>query len=244
VRLPTPAPPSRPVLLLDPALDSALAPQLIVQGHRVRSAEAPALIESVRQEPPLAVVFTASDGAGWLICAALRSDPSTRDVPLLATVTEGDRRLALTLTAGGAIAKPFSPQQLLGAMASLAPAPPRRVLWIDDDPNVIESGARWGGEVMRVEVAPSAEAALAALERARVDALLVALDLAGSSAFELLARLRADVRFRDLPVMLVLGPVAAVAARLTAYLAAAPLDPTGQRGELGEVLRRLEESAR
>ncbi len=80
------------------------------------------------------------------------------------------------------------------------------ILAVDDDPIQREFCAVYlATPNVTVDTAESAEAGLAALAKRRYDVLLVDVDMPGMSGIELVAVLRADPRFDDLPIMVVTG---------------------------------------
>jgi len=104
-------------------------------------------------------------------------------------------------------AEPLAPQPPhTAAAATPASGPPLRVLYVEDNPiNVLivrEALARHAGR-FELEVAADGEQGLAALEATRPDVVLLDINLPGISGHEVLARLRADPRFADLPCVAV-----------------------------------------
>lgn len=80
---------------------------------------------------------------------------------------------------------------------------PKRVLVVDDEPTILISleflFRREGHEVV---LAADGEAALKALEEARPDLVVLDVMLPTLSGFEVCRRIRADPRFKDLPVLM------------------------------------------
>ena len=81
-----------------------------------------------------------------------------------------------------------------------------RVLVVDDDPDIVAYVTSFlEDEGYRVDSAPRASAALAAVERFDPHAVLLDVLLPGRSGLDLLVRLRRDPRWKDLPVVVVTG---------------------------------------
>ena len=84
--------------------------------------------------------------------------------------------------------------------------PGRRVLVVDDDPDILDYFASFledQGYVVRT--AANAAAALAELERGRPDVVLIDVMMPGKSGLDLLVRLRRDRRWGDIPLVVVTG---------------------------------------
>ncbi|MER2606840.1 MAG: response regulator [Siculibacillus sp.] len=80
------------------------------------------------------------------------------------------------------------------------------LLAVDDDPIQREFCSVYlSTPTVTVTTAESAEAGLAVLETKRFDAALFDVDMPGMSGIELVAKVRADPRFDDLPIMVVTG---------------------------------------
>jgi CheY-like chemotaxis protein len=83
---------------------------------------------------------------------------------------------------------------------------PMRILFADDDPILREFAVvNLTTEHATVETAGDGAAALARIEAEAPDILLMDLEMPGMDGFEALRRLRAQPRFRDLPVIVVTG---------------------------------------
>jgi DNA-binding response OmpR family regulator len=81
-----------------------------------------------------------------------------------------------------------------------------RILFVDDDPILREFAiVNLATEHARIETAPDGAAALAQIETEAPDIVLMDLEMPTVDGFEALRRLRADPRFKDLPVIVVTG---------------------------------------
>jgi CheY-like chemotaxis protein/two-component sensor histidine kinase len=105
------------------------------------------------------------------------------------------------------------PRALQGQVSSTISAPVpldaphgRRILLVDDNPDALEMLSQLlRGQGHEVQVAMHAAQALALLEHWRPDLALLDLGLPGMDGLELARRLRADARWRTLPLVAVTG---------------------------------------
>src|SRR6201996_3013739 len=81
-----------------------------------------------------------------------------------------------------------------------------RILLVDDDPILREFGVvHLSSEAASVTTAGDGEEALAMLEQAPVDIVLLDLEMPRMDGFDVLRRLRANPRTAELPVIVVTG---------------------------------------
>ena len=82
-----------------------------------------ALAKAQREKPDLIVMDVMMPRLdGYETCRRLKSDPSTKDIPVLLLTARGreeDRRLGLESGANDYITKPFSPNKLIGRVSDL-----------------------------------------------------------------------------------------------------------------------------
>jgi CheY-like chemotaxis protein len=94
---------------------------------------------------------------------------------------------------------------------------------------------------VEIKPAPSAEAALAHLESGTVSAVITDVHLPAMTGLELVARIRQDVRFQQLPILVVSAdtdpstPARALALGANAYFAK-PYSPSVMRKKLEELM--------
>lgn len=83
---------------------------------------------------------------------------------------------------------------------------PATILFVDDDPILREfADVHLSSDMAKLVMAPDGVAALELLQTHRVDLALVDLEMPRMDGFDLLAHLRADPRWRDLPVIVETG---------------------------------------
>jgi len=128
------------------------------------------------------------------------------------------------------------------AEAELMAATPSRILVVDDNASnrdlLFRRLQRQGHTVLQ---APDGTAALATVEKESLDLVLLDLMMPGISGYEVLVRLKADPRHRDLPVIMISALneldsiVRCIEAGADDYLAK-PFDPTLLRARVGSSL--------
>ena len=144
---------------------------------------------------------------GWTVIERLKQDPATRHIPvhIVSALEEAPR--GRQMGAIGFLTKPVRSEQLVEALSNLAhfaPGRQRRVLVVDDDEAarraVVKLLSREGVEVIAAE---SGEDAIARMDEAEFDCLVLDLGLPGMSGFDVLEHLSA--RSRHVPVVIYSG---------------------------------------
>ena len=144
---------------------------------------------------------------GWNVLRDLKSDPETKDIPVLVISWLSSSELALSLGAVDYLLKPVHRDDLHTVLSRL-PAHGRtaqeaRVLVVDDDPEVVP---------MLREMLPSdgytflaaydGEQGVSQARIERPDAILLDLAMPGMNGFEVLQKLRDDAQTADIPITL------------------------------------------
>ncbi|HLE15766.1 MAG TPA: response regulator, partial [Anaerolineales bacterium] len=143
---------------------------------------------------------------GWQVLHDLKADPSTRNIPVILITIVDKKALGFRLGAADYLVKPLKERDLLASLERLAQAnsglPPRRLLVVDDDPAVIDLVIQLlEGTDYRVEAASDGEQALAAIERAKPDALLLDLVMPRLDGFELIEILHSQPELSRIPII-------------------------------------------
>ena len=190
----------------DPAGREIVRRVLARQGIEVIGAEnGPEGLQRAREAMPSAIVLDVMMPGmdGWAVLAALRDDPALASIPVIMLTMANQRDLGLALGVDGYLSKPVDGGALTALLArQCAAAEQATVLVVEDDPNARDLVARM--LTSRGWHVDQAEHGLAALERLEVsppDVLLVDLMMPVMDGFELVAAVRADERWRDLPVI-------------------------------------------
>ncbi len=196
----------------DPQVIGLYERYLHPQGYQVVPlTDSSRTVERVKQLKPAAVTLDIMMPGidGWQILANLKSDPQTRDTPvILCTILEELDR-GFNLGAADYLVKPILEEDLVRALDRLnRDGSIREVLVIDDDPNdlrlvgklltedgryrpVLAEGGRNGWEIIASDRVPHAVI---------LDLFMPELD-----GFEILERLRSDKKYMDIPVIVVSG---------------------------------------
>lgn len=138
---------------------------------------------------------------GWQVLHALKTDPQTRDIPVVLISIVDQKELGFRLGATDYIVKPFEREALIGALARIAPDN-ERVLVIDDDPNVPDLVRQLlDSEHCTVDWVADGAAGLERIAQARPSVILLDLLMPRMDGLAFLDALQADPSARDIPVV-------------------------------------------
>ncbi len=166
------------------------------------------VLERVRElKPALITLDIKLPGQdGWSILRALKSDPQTKDIPVLTISVLEDGELALSLGAVDYLAKPVQwsdLQELLDRLITPEPVDRKvKVLVVDDDQHLVPLlRAMLRAESCTLLPAYDGQQGLTLARSERPDVILLDLLMPGMSGFEVLEALRADAETADIPVI-------------------------------------------
>ena len=209
-RRPPPRSPLRPgeklVLAIDddPNVVHLLKENLADAGYRVVGAESGEEgLQKARELRPRAITLDIMmpDIDGWQVLHALKTDPLTRDIPVILVSIVDQKDLGFRLGAADYLVKPFDREALIGALARVAPDC-RRILVVDDDPNVAELVRQlFEGEHCTIDWAPDGAAGLEHIAQARPGVILLDLVMPRMDGFAFLDALQRDAAHKDIPVI-------------------------------------------
>ncbi|MGT2479759.1 response regulator [Methylobacterium oryzae CBMB20] len=138
---------------------------------------------------------------GWQVLHALKTDPLTRDIPVVLISIVDQKELGFRLGATDYIVKPFEREALIGALARIAPDN-ERVLVIDDDPNVPDLVRQLlDSERCTVDWVADGAAGLERIAQARPSVILLDLLMPRMDGLAFLDALQADPAARSIPVV-------------------------------------------
>jgi CheY-like chemotaxis protein/signal transduction histidine kinase/HAMP domain-containing protein len=146
---------------------------------------------------------------GWTVLDRLKHDAATRHIPVHVVSVEEASHRARFLGAQAHLEKPVTPaalQEALGRIEEFLARDARRLLVVEDDESERMSLSRLLADAdVRVTAVGTAREAIAALEKDRYDCLVLDLVLPDATGEEFLSRLRAEPRWKDLPVVVYTG---------------------------------------
>ena len=143
---------------------------------------------------------------GWDVLASLKRDSELASIPVVVVSALAEEQRGVLLGAIEALEKPVDSDQLALVLERLLLSEPAKVLVVEDEEEMrllLEHLLTRAG--FQVEMAAEGNEALERLEDYRPDLVLVDLVMPGMDGTTLIHALRADPRFRDLPVTVVTG---------------------------------------
>jgi PAS domain S-box-containing protein len=191
----------------DPVVHDVLKATLAKEGYRLLHAtDGHQALDMMRRDPPdivtLDVMMPKVDG--WSVLGIMKSEPKLEHIPVIMLTIVDDRNLGFSLGASEYMTKPIDRSRLLGLIQKFAPADANgRILIVDDEPevrNLIRVTIESVG--MRTAEAENGTAAMEWLAQHPMPALvLLDLMMPMMDGFEFLARVRAQQKFAELPIV-------------------------------------------
>jgi len=177
-----------------------------LEGYRVIGARDRAEARRLIQEecPRALVVGLPPNGEDWTWLQEVEFAPAY-DIPLIACPIPSGRHLADSLGVTDYLIKPVSRERLLEAIERWD-GRVRRLLIIDDDPSMVRLLARMLRSASRsyqIGMACGGEEGLALMREMHPHLVLLDLIMPQPDGFEVLERMRAEERWRDVPVIAV-----------------------------------------
>jgi CheY-like chemotaxis protein len=183
---------------------------------------------------------------GWSVLAALREDSELAEVPVIMVTILDEQRRGAALGAAGYLTKPIDRERLRRLLDRFrAPAPPTRVLVVEDDPDQRERMRAWiEGEHSIVQQAANGREALERLQASKPDLILLDLMMPEMDGFQVVATLQKEPAWRDIPVIVItaLDLDAKDRARLNSGVETVLVKEAFRPAELVDRIRRITES--
>jgi signal transduction histidine kinase/CheY-like chemotaxis protein/HAMP domain-containing protein len=205
-----PMDPRNVVLVID---DDATARDLIAhhlreEGYGVATATGGLDgIKKAKELRPVAITLDVMmpDLDGWAVLTALRRDVQLADIPVIMATIVDEQQRAATLGAVGYITKPIDHDRLVMLMKRFAvPARPTRVLIVEDDAVQRERVRQWlEPQHWTIADAENGKAALALLQQAPPDVILLDLMMPELDGFQLVSMLQQNEQWRKIPVIVI-----------------------------------------
>ncbi len=147
---------------------------------------------------------------GWTVLDRLKRSPTTRHIPVHVISVDERSRQGAALGAFAYLEKPVSREALEGAFQHISTFLDRKVrllLLVEDDDTQRDSIVELVGEGndVKVSTARTAEEALAMLDGGEFDCMVVDLVLPGDDGIQLIEKVRARPKYRELPVIVYTG---------------------------------------
>jgi signal transduction histidine kinase/CheY-like chemotaxis protein len=204
--------PGQPVVLAiddDPDVIYLLSENLAEAGYQVVGASSGYQgMQKARSLKPYAITLDIMmpNKDGWQVLHDLKSDPETRSIPVILLSIIDNKELGFRLGAADYLVKPFDQSAMLSALGRLAKAnqgiPPRRLLVVDDDPQVIDMVRQLlEGSEYQISSAGDGEQALESIVESRPDAILLDLLMPRLDGFGVIERLQGDPMYNRIPVI-------------------------------------------
>jgi adenylate cyclase len=180
---------------------------------------------------------------GWSVLAALRQDSELAHIPVIMVTILDQQCRAVALGAAGYLTKPMDREQLHRLVDRFRePAQPTRVLLVEDDAFQRERMRSWlESQQWIVQEAANGREALDRLQQGKPDLILLDLMMPEMDGFQVIATLRKEAPWRDIPVIVItaLDLDAKARERLNCGVQSVLVKETFRPGDLVERIRRL-----
>jgi CheY-like chemotaxis protein/anti-sigma regulatory factor (Ser/Thr protein kinase) len=150
---------------------------------------------------------------GWEVIQELKTDPQTRDIPIVLCSIVSAAGRGLSLGAADYLEKPIAEDQLLAALTRLEQSTDRRpgrsarlVLIIDDSPEarrLLRRALETAGERYQVIEAGGGLEGIAAIRQAQPDLVVLDLMMPDMDGIAVLESLKRDTELRQIPIIIV-----------------------------------------
>ena len=204
---------SRVILAIDddPQVISLYERYLQPQGYEVAGLYEPArAVERAQQLKPFAITLDIMMPGydGWKVLNDLKSNPATRDIPVVVCTIVEEQEKGFSLGAADYLLKPILEEDILGSLDRLnSDGSIRDVLIVDDDPHALRLIDKMLSEHGRYRpvMAEGGKNGWATIQARPPHALILDLFMPDLDGFTILERMRSEERLRDIPVIVVSG---------------------------------------
>lgn len=202
-----------PVLAIDDDMQviSLYERYLKPNGYTVVPLTDPAqAVARAKQIKPVAITLDVMmpNRDGWSVIKDLKSDPETKGIPVIMCSIQEEEEKGLSLGAADYLIKPFLQEDLVQAVNRInRDGTLRDLLIIDDDPadlRLVEKALVNRGQY-RITTALGGVKGWEAIQAKQPDVIISDLFMPELNGFELLEKLRADLKTKDIPVIVLSG---------------------------------------
>ncbi len=153
----------------------------------------------------LDIVMPGADG--WQVLHELKGDPATENIPVILLTIIDKKALGYRLGASAYLLKPLDPEEVketLSRITHAADHQQKKVLVVDDDPNIAEMLRQiLPGSDFILEFASDGDAGLRAVVAFQPDLVLLDIIMPRLDGFGVIESLRSDPKMRNLPIIVI-----------------------------------------
>jgi CheY-like chemotaxis protein/anti-sigma regulatory factor (Ser/Thr protein kinase) len=144
------------------------------------------------------------DKDGWQVLHEIKTDTHTRHIPVILVSIVDEKSLGYRLGAADYLVKPLDEDAICTVLQRLTKInnglPPKRLLVVDDDPDVFDMVSQLLEDTSYVVAyAKDGVVALEAIQEEAPDAILLDLMMPRMDGFSLISELQGNPKFRDIP---------------------------------------------
>jgi PAS domain S-box-containing protein len=142
--------------------------------------------------------------SGWEILSELKTDPITREIPVIVLSVVDDKKRGYRLGAYDYLVKPFDRDNLMRVLEGITELDrqPISLLAVDDDPKIIDLiGQLLEDEPYQITSAENGTLALKAISRSQPDIILLDLLMPEMDGFAVIEHLRHDEELHTIPIL-------------------------------------------
>jgi CheY-like chemotaxis protein len=142
---------------------------------------------------------------GWAVLSAMKEDAALAEIPVIMVTIVDNQSIGFSLGAADYLIKPIDRDRLVRAVEKCCPSgAPRHVLIVEDDAPTSELMGRALRQIdCRVTQAENGRVGLERLNEVLPDAILLDLMMPELDGFEFIAQVRAESRWRRIPIIVV-----------------------------------------
>lgn len=167
-------------------------------------------LEQIKQIKPHAITIDIMmpNKDGWQVIGEIKSDPETKDIPIIICSIVEDKDKGFSLGASDYLVKPILEDEMVKAIKRLQPNGSKKVqeiLVIDDDPDVfqlVERSLQSTGESYNFRYASGGIKGLEEIKDKTPDAVILDLFMPDLDGFSVLETMKDDAGMKEIPVII------------------------------------------